>query len=86
MVNYTGLKRRSSYDEFVNYINTEQPLLKYPSRYASFLANSPQAGMLLELDETDEGANDNKRNRVLRALTHALANNTTLLTQQQQQV
>jgi len=76
MVHYTGLKRRSSYDELVNYINTEQPLLKYPSRYASFLINSPQVGMLLELDETDEGANDCKRNRASRALANALANNT----------
>ena len=76
MVNYTGLKRRSSYDELVHYIDTEQPLLKYPYRYATFLRNSPQIGMLLELDETDEGANDNKRNRVSRALAHALANNT----------
>ena len=32
--------------------------------------------MLLELDETDEGANDNTINRVSKALANALANNT----------
>jgi len=54
MIKVQGLRKRDSYDEIVNYINTEQPLLKYPQRKGTFTMNTPQYGSLLELDGLDE--------------------------------
>ena len=53
MVHLSGLRKRASYDELINYINTDKTKLRYPNRKATFLANSPQISSLLELDEMD---------------------------------
>ena len=54
MINYTGLRKRDSYNEIINYIQTDQPIVKYPNRKASFLLNTPQYSSLLELDGMDD--------------------------------
>ena len=54
MLNYKGLRQKKSYDDLVNYINVDQEIMKYPNRKATFIANSPEVGMLLEFDELDE--------------------------------
>ena len=54
MIKVQGPRQRDSYDEVVNYINTEQPLLEYPQRKGTFTMNTPQYGSLLELDGLDE--------------------------------
>ena len=35
------LRKRPTYNEVVNYLENEQPKIKYPNRTASFLRNSP---------------------------------------------
>ena len=54
MINYTGLRKRDSYNEIINYIQTDQPTVKYPNRKASCLLNTPQYSSLLELDGMDD--------------------------------
>ena len=54
MINYTGLRKRDSYNEIINYIQTGQPKIKYPNRTATFLLNTPQYSSLLELDGMNE--------------------------------
>ena len=39
-INYTGLKKRDSYNEIVNYIETDKTKIKYPNRVASQIENS----------------------------------------------
>ena len=36
MINYTGLRKKESYNEILNYIQTDQPTVKYPNRKATF--------------------------------------------------
>ena len=48
MLNFAGLSKRHSYDEIVNYIETDMTKLKYPNRSATFLLNTPQYSSLLE--------------------------------------
>ena len=36
-----GLRKRPTYDEVINYLENEQPKIKYPDRKATFLRNSP---------------------------------------------
>ena len=47
-VNYDGLRKRSSYDELVDYILFKQPKIKYPDRTAKFIRESPQLSNLLD--------------------------------------
>ena len=54
MIYYKGLSKRNSYDETVNYIQKDQPKIKYPNRQASFLLNSIAYQSLLGLDGLDE--------------------------------
>ena len=54
MINYTGLRKKESYNEILNNIQTDQPIVKYPNRKASFLMNTPQYSSLFELDGLDE--------------------------------
>jgi hypothetical protein len=46
-----------SYDELVNYINTDPDVMNYPSRRATIFNNSHQVAMLLELDKINERDN-----------------------------
>ena len=68
MINFTGLRKRDSYNDIVNYINTEQPLLKYPNRQATFTLNTPQYSSLLEIDGLDEQDEEIKKALVRSAL------------------
>jgi len=36
-----GLRKRPTYNEVINYLENEQPKIKYPDRRATFLRNSP---------------------------------------------
>jgi len=64
MVHLSGLRKRASYDELINYINTDKTKLKYPNCKATFLANSPQLSSLLELDEMDDQDKEIKKAKV----------------------
>ena len=53
-----GLRKRPSYDEVIDYLETEQPKIKYPDRRATFLRNSPYLSQFdgdswMNLDEQD---------------------------------
>jgi len=37
---YGGLKKRATFDELMNYIETEPNTIKYPDRTATIMANS----------------------------------------------
>ena len=39
--NHDGLRRRPTYDEVIDYLENDQPKVKYPDRRATFLRNSP---------------------------------------------
>ena len=45
-VNYNGLKRRDTYDEIANYIETDPNKIRYPDRTATFIEQSHQMKML----------------------------------------
>ena len=57
MLNFSGLRKKDSYDEILNFIQTDKTKAKYPNRLATFLLNTPQYSSLLEnsgLDEQEE--------------------------------
>jgi len=68
MVHLSGLRKRASYDELINYINTDKTKLIYPNRRATFLANSPQISSLLELDVMDQQDQEIKKAKVAMSL------------------
>ena len=39
-INYNGLRKRESYDELVNYIETDPNKMRYPNRTATFIEQS----------------------------------------------
>ena len=39
-INYNGLRKRQSYDELVNYIETDPNKIRYPDRTATFIEKS----------------------------------------------
>ena len=45
-VNYSGLKKRESYDEIVAIIEGDQTNVKYPNRVAMQIMNSPHTKQL----------------------------------------
>ena len=68
MINYTGLRKKESYNEILNYIQTDQPTVKYPDRKATFLMNTPQYSSLFELDDLDEQEETLKKARIIEAI------------------
>ena len=54
MINFTGLRKRDSYNEFVNFIQHDKSKIKYPNRDATRLLNTPQYSSIRELDDLDE--------------------------------
>ena len=50
VINYTGLKRRETYDEIVDYLEHGQEQIKYPNRKAKQLRESPYLTNLLDAD------------------------------------
>ena len=58
-VNYNGMRKRDTYDEIVNSLETETLKLRYPDRRATFTNNSPQvlairSATALDIDDTNE--------------------------------
>ncbi len=49
MINYTGLRNRDSYNEIINYIQTDQPIVKYPNRKASFFIKYPAILIIIRI-------------------------------------
>jgi len=68
MVHLSGLRKKASYDELINYINTDKTKIIYPNRRATFLANSPQISSLLELDVMDQQDQEIKKAKVAMSL------------------
>ena len=64
MLNFAGLRKRDSYDEIVNYIETAQTKMQYPNRSATFLLNTPQYSSLLENDGLDEQEEQIKKSKI----------------------
>ena len=64
MLNFAGLRKRDSYNEIVNYIETDQTKMKYPNRSATFLLNTPQYSSLLENDGLDEQEEQIKKSKI----------------------
>ena len=57
MLNFSGLRKKYSYDEILNFVQTDKTKLKYLNRLATFLLNTPQYSSLLEdrgLDAQEE--------------------------------
>ena len=52
-LNYEGLTKRKSYEELVEYLQFDQPKIKYPDRTASQIRNSPQLSNLLDGEGLD---------------------------------
>ena len=58
-INYTGLKKRNTYDEIVNVIENDKTKIKYPDRRASTYLNDPHvlsitAATDIEVNEQQE--------------------------------
>ena len=68
MINYTGLKKRKSYDKMVNFIENDKTKIKYPNRDAMRLLNTPQYSSMLELDGLDEQEEEIKKAQVIHSI------------------
>ena len=59
-----NLRRRSTYEELINYLEVGQPKIKYPDRTATFLRNSRYLsqfdGTLLDLEEQQKNIEKEK--------------------------
>ena len=54
-----NLRRKPTYNEVINYLEFEQPKIKYPNRNATFLRNSPYLSQFdgdswIDLEEQEE--------------------------------
>ena len=61
-VNFTGMRKRDTYDEIVHSLETDKLKLNYPDRAATFMLNSQQVsnikyGTSLDVDEMHEKLN-----------------------------
>ena len=68
MLKYTGLKKRDSYDEVVNFIQHDITKFKYPNRDATGLLNSQQYSSLLGLDGLEEQEEHTMKAQIAHAL------------------
>ncbi len=57
------LRKRLSYNEMVNYIETDKEKLKFPNRQATFLRNSPFSSQFDGDSFIDVEEQENKMNR-----------------------
>ena len=60
-----SLRKRPTYNEVVNYLENEQPKIKYPDRRATFLRNSPYLSQFdgdswIDLEEQEQDINKEK--------------------------
>ena len=63
-INYNGLKKRNTYDEIVNVIETDKTKIKYPDRRATRYLNDPHVLAItsatdLEMNEQPENMTKN---------------------------
>ena len=63
IVNKAGLRKRESYDEIVNYIQTDKTKIKYPDRKSTFLMRTNQFLSLLGTGGLDEQEQNIEKNR-----------------------
>ena len=64
-VNFAGLRKRDTYDEIVNSLETHTLKLAYPDRKGTMTLNTPQVsairyGTAMDIDEQTEKMNKNK--------------------------
>jgi len=59
------LKRKSTYEELINYIETDPDKIRYPNRSATFLRNSLQLGVIDDLKNNIEEAQVNEQKKQL---------------------
>ena len=64
-----SLRKRPTYNEVVNYLENEQPKIKYPDRRATFLRNSPYLSQFdgdswIDLDEQEQAINKEKLKQI----------------------
>ena len=60
-----NLRRKPTYNELINYLEFEQPKIKYPDRRATFLRNSPYLSQFdgdswIDLEEQEQNINKKK--------------------------
>ena len=60
-----NLRRKPTYNELINYLEFEQPKIKYPNRNATFLRNSPYLSQFdgdswIDLEEQENNINKEK--------------------------
>ena len=73
IVNKVGLKKRESYDEIVNHIQSDKTKIKYPDRRATFLMKTNQFLSLLDTDGLEEQEQSIEKQKVATALARNLA-------------
>ena len=73
IVNKVGLRKRESYDEIVNYIQTDKTKIKYPDRKATFLMRTNQFLSLLDTDGLEEQEQSIEKQKVAGVLARNLA-------------
>ena len=64
-----SLRKRPTYFEVVNYLDNEQPKIKYRDRKATFLRNSPYLSQFdgdswIDLDEQEQDINREKLKQI----------------------
>jgi len=73
IVNKVGLKKRESFNEIVNYIQTDKTKIKYPDRRATFLMKTNQFLSLLDTDGLEEQEQSIEKQKVATVLARNLA-------------
>ena len=73
IVNKVGLRKRESYDEIVNYIQTDKRKIKYPDRKATVLMRTNQVLSLLDTDGLEEQEQNIEKQKVAEVLAINLA-------------
>jgi len=76
IVNKVGLRKRESYDEIVNYIQTDKTKIKYPDRKATFLMKTNQFLSLLDTDGLDEQEQNIEKQKVAEVIARTTASTT----------
>ena len=75
-----SLRKRPTYNEVVNYLENDQPKIKYPNRTASFLRNSPYLSQFdgdSSFIELEEQQNKITQQRIIETIKRLAAQNNT---------
>ena len=73
IVNKVGLRKRESYDEIVNYIQSDKTKIKYPDRKATFLMRTNQFLSLLDTDSLENQEQNIEKQKVAEVLARNIA-------------